>query len=232
MKKLSYLLILSSFTSMAQLAQLPDCNSLEVRLSKKPVACRGQIPEDIIFDIPEQKLNIEDLEKLFQGAESSGGRLVSPMAQPRIQEDLTPFPFSLQCHASLISDGGKKVSFLSKRAFTLNQSQYNSYLTPDTWKHFLIEGNQFDSSVLTPLDISPAVTLPYFKVSMTYNEEAQRFGYEVCESRSTLTGQALNCALGESPISAEETPSVIFNKKVQEGNTSVSFTLKVKCHRY
>lgn len=109
------------------------------------------------------------------------------------------------------------MSFLSKRAFTLNQSQYNSYLTPDTWKHFLIEGNQFDSSVLTPLDISPAVTLPYFKVSMTYNEEAQHFGYEVCESRSTLTGQA---------------PSVLFNKKVQDGNTSVSFTLKVKCHRY
>lgn len=213
--------------------ELPKCDSLAVRLAKEPIKCQGKVPNSIDFDLPEHQLNLEDLEKIFQGAESSGGRLVGPMNTPRIGNDLTPFPFRYSCDARLLSDGDKKLSWISFQQFLLTESSFNRVLYPTSWVHRLTASNDIDTSSFFSVPATPAVKIPLFEVKMDFNEDKEEFIFDLCEVKSDEEVRDLSCTSQIAPLSQRNSKAtMVYKKKLRSIETKVDFTLKVNCRRF
>lgn len=206
----------------------PKCSDVMVRLSPKPIPCIPDGLSDNLFDIPELGLNIEDLQNIFNGAESSGGHVVGPMNSPRRTRPITSFPFELTCQAKMLLDGGKKVSFLSTQSFQLSQSNYERYLSNSSWKHHLVKGSDINSQDLIPVEVAPKTVLGRFKVELSYNKYYHSFQLGLCEDLSTLTESKLSCSQSEASVDSDLF-KVSFQKRFKGKDKLVNQTIMITC---
>ncbi len=205
----------------------PLCSDVNVRLSLKPIPC---IPEfgHIDFDIPQMKLNFEELQNIFNGAESSGGHIVGPMNQPQRRRPLTDFPFTLKCEARMLLDGKKKVSFLSLQNFELNPNQYQFSLLPQQWEHNLIEGSDIYATQLIAVDVAPAVEVATYQVELSYNTFYDHLQLAICENQLGLQTKSATCAQTQGPVTSNPF-SVNLLKRFQGQGKVIHQTLMVTC---
>ncbi len=215
--------------SIIIIEEKPLCSDVEVRLSIFPIDCIPEIePIDIDFDIPEVQLDFDELQDIFNGAESSGGHIVGPMNQPQRRRPLTPFPFTLKCEARLLLDGKKKVSFLSTQEFELTANQYQLFLRPNQWQHNLILGSDIYTTKLISIDASPSVEITPFKIELSYNNFYDSFQLAACESKVGFDSKNVTCAQSNHPVRSQEL-SVSFQKRFQGDGKIVHQTLKLTC---
>lgn len=149
MKKL-ILLALMALTSTQALAQLPLCNSSEVRLSIKNPSCIGKFPPK--FDLPQLGLQFGDLEKIILGSESSGGHGITDPTQRPVNGMWIQMA-THQCQARFVIDGGKRVSWLLSADFALS-SGAQLVSSSRLWRGGVVEGNDIEATAL------PVATLP------------------------------------------------------------------------
>jgi len=221
---LSILFILASSSLFANdLLDLADgkkplCSSPFVRLSPKPIPCIPDLNDDGLFDIPSLELDLEDLEKIFEGAESSGGRVIGPMNTPRTNGmPVTPYPVYLKCEARLLLDGGKKVSFLSKQSFGLNSRNHTRLLYTDQWTHGITELSTLYPENWVRVPVTPKVEFKNYSVRLGYNSFSSKATLSVCEANLKTAG-------GETALTCSE---VEFNRYAYEANLRLN-TLVIK----
>ena len=233
--------LLFSFSSLAQsgLDSNNDgiklkCSDPVVRLSPVKIPCIPDGKKPIDFDIPELKIDFNDLEKIFQGAESSGGHTVGPMNFPRHRGGSLPGPALFNCKAELLSDGGKTLSFVSEQSFQLDQYRTFKMLYKDNWDHFLVEGNDFSSRPRVSVHRAPRVDISNYKVFIEYNKNRKKYSLLACESNySDESG------VKTSSCSLEEFSNFRKNIKTQmrsisddrQNNLIIKKTLKVSCKK-
>lgn len=90
-------------------SEIPNCDSPLVRLSRWPLQCQGKLPSK--FDIPALEINFSDIEKIIQGAESSGGRRRPDL----IDRTIGPMGMNFtthHCRVRLLIDSQTRVSWL------------------------------------------------------------------------------------------------------------------------
>ncbi len=180
----------------------PACSSAVVRLSVKPIPCIKDDLDSDLFDIPNLELDFSDLEDVFNGAESSGGHTIGPMNYPRrMGLPITPFPMALRCQAKLLSDGGKRVSFLSKQSFSLNAIQFTTYLFADRWLHGIALGAELNPSNWVEVPVSPAVELKNYSVTLGYNKKTNKLSLTACEGNLKTGGDSTVAACSEVEFS-------------------------------
>lgn len=215
------LLIGLSSPLMAKAAKTPpSCDSAIVRLSKKPIVCVPSMT-DIDFDIPGAELDIEDLKKIFQGAESSGGRIINPMHVPREMTPIAPFPFKYNCELKVVLDGNKRVSYLSKQELELNEMRYFVRLDKSAWKHGLVLENTVDAPMVAELDIAPEFGLDHLRVEVKFNDDKRELSLNACNE-----GGSLNCA---TSALTKEGGEVTLYSEVSSGPLQAKRTFKVSC---
>lgn len=241
MKIISLCLLFIVISASSTFVQANDelqlkCSDPIVRLSpvKLPCILDGKRPID--FDIPSLKIDFNDLEKIFQGAESSGGHIVSPMGMPRTARSMTPFPMLFNCKASLLSDGGKTISFLSEQTFQLDGKKHSQFLYNDSWRHFLIEGNDFSVTPKHKINTRPNISLDNYQVSLRYKKHGnkEKLILSVCEGNLSTTDlkKTSSCAVIEKTLSAKyyrvQLKSIIDDR---DQNLLIAKSLRVKCKR-
>ena len=225
MKTLSLIILLFGLNlAQAETAFKLKCSEPLVRLSLVKIPCidDGKIPAD--FDIPNLRLNLDDLEKIFQGAESSGGHLIGPMNMPRTLRSITPFPVLFNCKATLLSDGGKSISFLSEQKFQLDGQRFSKPLYRDKWQHFLIKGNDISERNRYPVSIEPQVSLNNYKVVLGYKNN--KLSISACDTNTSA------CAETQRLTRARKYKTqlkIIVDRQDQQ--LVIEKTLKVFCHR-
>ena len=160
----------------------PLCSSPLVRLSPKPIPCIPDLNDDGHFDIPELELDLNDLESILQGAESSGGHVIGPMNTPhRTGHPVTPFPVNLKCEARLLADGGKRVSFLSKQGFSISARAFSTYLYADQWTHGVTTNNELFPENWIKVPVTPNIEFNNYSVMLGYNNNSKKPILTLCE---------------------------------------------------
>lgn len=174
----------------------PLCSSAAVRLSLVKIPCKLDLDHDGLFDIPELELDLEDLESLFEGAESSGGHVIGPMNHPRRTRPVTPFRIYLRCEAKLLAEAGKKVSFLSKQNLGLSATEYSTFLYADNWRHGIVQGATLNPSVWTEVQVTPKIEFKNYSVHLGYDEKTGKLSLTACEGdlKSTLLEAVAACS--------------------------------------
>jgi hypothetical protein len=218
MKNFMALVLINIFVSTSALAvQSPLCSSSEVRLSLKPVFCIDDNLDLGDFDIPEVGLDLDDLQSIFDGAESSGGHGISPMNQPaptsrrRLLVDGV-----INCQLKLLTDGGKRVSFLSFLNLELTSHKPVAFLGGLDWSH----GLTTSGINWVGIDTAPSVGIP------NYSLEAYSQGEEISLSLCQSTGRNGTCVEGVfDQVSGES--SIRLSKLVE--SPYIFRDLKVSC---
>lgn len=197
-----YAVLVSAICLSAQAQQLsvPLCNSSEARLSLEPKNCIGD--QVINFDIPAIKLQLEDIRKILQGAESSGGRL-APNTQDRPIGTANILLPTHECQARLLLDGGVRVSWLLTSEFEVTE-EVASLLPANIWRSGLVVGNDINGTQ-HQVDELPAWGLS--NLSVKVGEE----GLTVCAESSCST----------SDLTSSSTLSLF--------NSQATLKLKVSC---
>lgn len=159
------------------------CDSSEVRLSKNPLSCLGDFPKD--FDIPAIKLNLEDLQRIFDGAVSSGGRVVGPMNTPRQVQPLGPEEFNMNCKVRILLDGGKRVSYLSTSQIELTNTSYFIPFAGLSFRHFLTPINDVDvNRFMVPAPKAPNVSMNDIFVEISYKKALKKYTLKACVQKN------------------------------------------------
>lgn len=159
-----WLVMIAGFSVQAQQNPLL-CNSSESRLLIDPKDCVG-VPT-IHYDIPTLKLQLEDVKKILQGAESSGGRLV-PHAQNRPIGTASLILPTHVCQARLLLDAGHRVSWLLLSEFEIAKNM-ETLLSVDLWDSGLVLGSNIDGQQY-PLDELPQWGLENLSVEVSDSE--------------------------------------------------------------
>lgn len=224
------ILSLSLFLSLSVSGAKPSCESALVRLALKPVPCINLGVPDTIFDIPELKLDLNDIEKIFQGAESSGGRVIGPMGQPRRVRPVTPFPINLHCELRLLADGGKRVSFLSFQKALLTQTEFKKTIPENQWFHGLISGNDINSTNWRAIPIAPKVNISNYNLELGYSGLQDELELNVCETFIGPMGRESSsfCAQGQAKV-YHKTIEATLKGSHKSGDYLAIKTLKVSC---
>jgi hypothetical protein len=164
---------------------VPFCDDAYVRLSPIKPNCIERKDQQV-FEIPTLKINKEDLEKILQGAESSGGRIINPGHNSRgMMSRRMGFstPFKYACKLRLMADGGKTLSWLSQTDLEINNYKPQAYVSRQDWSHGLIEGNDIDTEVtLTPL-VEPQIALDNYTIMFDMKEGSNKVSIEVCQTK-------------------------------------------------
>lgn len=189
MKLSAFLLLgLSLSMPMAQASDIslvvPFCDEAAIRLAPVKPKCIERKDEQI-FDIPTLKINKDDLEKILQGAESSGGRIAPGNQMRNMSRGLNRFstPFNYACEVKLLADGGKTLSWLSRTDFKITNYKPYASITRQDWEHGLIEGNDMDAEVtLIPL-VEPQVALDNYSVTFKMKEGSKKVALELCQNK-------------------------------------------------
>lgn len=209
----------------------PLCSSPLVRLSPKPIPCIQDVNDDGIFDLPELELDLNDLEDVFNGAESSGGHVIGPMGAPRRQGlPVTPFAMNLKCEARLLSDGGKRVSFLSKQSFDVSARNFSTYLYADQWVHGITSERNFYPENWVKVPVTPNIEFKNYSVMLGYNKSKGMPMLTVCEGNLKTAKQETVAACAEVEFSryayrAKARLKTLVIKK----NVRVQKTLDINC---
>jgi hypothetical protein len=162
MKSLLLFISLIGFVTIpSSFAEGKPCSPL-VKPEDQPGCEKVQGPSDIEWDIPSLKLNFEDLDQIFKGAESGGGYRTDPRRSfPSMRETEQPIAMdtkmllNLSCEARLLGDGGKTVSWLSTAKFVLNDSKKSHFIKTADWVNGLIKGNNLSSKPVIVKQIPP-----------------------------------------------------------------------------
>jgi len=186
-KEILTLLFVSFLSSLALASEVPQCSSSQVRLSLKPIYCLRADAPDGIFDIPEVGLDIDDIQAIFDGAESSGGHGISPMnsPSPTSRRQALPIQGTLHCRASLLTDGGKRVSFLSFFEDSVSTQNPGFNITNLDWRHGLID--QADQWV--GVSVAPSVGVENYSLKVFV--ENNQLVLSACLGKR---GEEQNCA--------------------------------------
>lgn len=210
------------------------CSSALVRLSPKPIPCIKDILEDGIFDIPSLELDFDDLDDVFNGAESSGGHVIGPMGSPRrTTGPITPFSIDLRCKATLLSDGGKRVSFLSKQNFELNALQFSTYLFADLWIHGIVQKIQVSKTNWVEVPVTPNVEFKNYSVSLGYNPVSSKLALTACEANLKTDDGSTVAACSEVEFSrySYRVKSRLKTLIIKE-NIRIQKTLDITCRQF
>lgn len=175
-----YAILFSAICLSAQAQQLsvPLCDSSEARLSLEPKNCIGE--QVINFDIPAVKLQLEDIRKILQGAESSGGRL-APNSQGRPAGMATILLPTHECQARLLLDGGVRVSWLLTSEFEVTE-EVASVLPSTIWQSGLVIGNDING---TQYQVNELPAWGLGQLSVKVGED----GLSVCAESSCSTSE-------------------------------------------
>ena len=143
MNKLLIFLIISLFPSLlwTREFEIPKCDSSEARLSRTRFLCEGVSPSQ--FDIPALKLQFSDLQKIVQGAESSGGRR-RPDILYRPGQTVGMQSPTHSCEARLLIDGGLRVSWLLTLAKEIGAGSVYQ-IAASEWSSGLVAGNDINA---------------------------------------------------------------------------------------
>lgn len=178
------------------------CNSSEARLSLTPKECVGA--PSINYDFPALKLQLEDVRKILQGAESSGGRLA-----PSTQYNPTGMANILlpthECQARLLLDTGLRVSWLLVSEFEVTKN-VAAVLPSRLWDSGLVLGNNIDGEQY-PLDELPQWGL-------------ENLSLEVSESKLTICANS-SCSSNESGLET----------KLTQYHQAAELQFKVSCQK-
>ena len=166
----------------------PLCKDGAVVLSKLEIPCELDLRGQLDFDIPELNLDLDSLELIFKnnrdsllGSESSGGREVGPLGRPlptATGRRRSGRPFHYQCKASLISDGGKTISYFSQTHFSLDQNHSKKMI--NKWSHFLFQGNEFPPQKLYPVEKAPSIGVPNYSFEILPTSRGEKYKFELC----------------------------------------------------
>lgn len=174
-----------NFGLQAQQSEDLLCNSSEARLSLTPRECVGA--PSINYDIPTLKLQLEDIKKILQGAESSGGRLApNILGRPSAGMANILLP-THECQATLLIDADLRVSWLLTSEFVLTQ-EVAAVLPQDLWNAGITVGSDIDGEQY-PVDIMPTWGLENLAVQV--GEE----GIIICANSSCSTNNEGNSTL-------------------------------------
>lgn len=232
----STLLFLSSlFFVSVNAIEIPDelkqwkCDSSEVRLSKDPIPCLGEFPDK--FDIPAIELNLEDLQKIFDGAVSSGGHVVGPMNSPRRARPLGPTYFSMNCKTKVLLDGGKRVSFLSTGSVKLSQTSYFVPFAGVSFKHFLTPINDVDTRYVVPAPRAPQVSFSDLYTEVTYKETTQKYSLKACVQKTDAASGSSEKSCSQTPFElTDENVSTVLTSTLTAPGFHVERTVQVSCN--
>lgn len=209
----------------------PLCSSPLVRLSPKPIPCIPDVNDDGIFDIPELELDLSDLEDVFNGAESSGGHTIGPMNAPRrTGMPITPFPMSLKCEARLLSDGGKRVNFLSKQSFNVSARNFSTYLFTDKWVHGITQERSLYPENWVQVPVTPKVEFKNYSVMLGFNYQSRMPMLTVCEGNLKTAKQETVAACAEVEFSrySYRAKTRLKTLTIKE-NIRIQKTLEINC---
>ena len=208
------------------------CSDPILRLSRKPIPCIPDNKQPSEFDIPKLRIDHKDLDKILQGAESSGGHTVSPMGFPS-RNNFIPFNVKLSCMASLLTDGGKTLSFLSEKKFGLDNTQTTAFLGDDDWDHFVFEGNDFNSKPKFPLLKIPQKIRPNYSVTLSYKKEQKKLSLRLCRNNIQTYNDVLtsSCTYVDKSLRRKYFKTLLnINYRFNERLT-IKKTMKVVCIR-
>lgn len=119
------------------------CDSSEARLSPISKYCQGKPATK--FDIPSLKLQLEDIKKILQGAESSGGRIV-PNHNPQPNRPSTILLPTHRCQARLLIDADLRISWLLTSEFEVTRN-VTSVIFERQWRGGITDTSDIDGSV-------------------------------------------------------------------------------------
>lgn len=196
--------LVSSWT-IADEAVLPLCSQAVVVLNPG-IPCRLDLNPPTEFNIPELELNFDNLDQIFMGAESSGGRVISPLGtdnnrRQSINGVVFNRDFNLKCHARLVLDGGKAVSYLSLQNFKLSNQSTQKKLQSIGWTHFVMKGNNPFPSKKYSVPSAPKQNINNFNIKVHKNQFNKKTVLQVCEEFSIKGGaiSKVSCAEIEKP---------------------------------
>lgn len=234
------ILTLALFAQPALTAQKVDlllCNDTDVVLSRTKIPCKGELHLPDKFDIPQLRINIEHIKKIFLGAESSGGgRVVAPANMRTVAptRPSLPYPIKLNCEARLVSDGGKRVSFLSLQDFKLNQYLNSTMLNKTGWAHFLMEGNSLYPAQRFAVSEAPAINIDRYSVTVNYTEgKKPSILLTVCENNLSESTKSFisSCSEALVPHYTHYIGTRLVSMEIsKEENLKIKKTLQVQCH--
>lgn len=230
MKKLTTLALFLSFSAHAQINL--GCKDPQVILTLRDVPCKQEIvlPEE--FDIPDLEINYDDIELIFEreneealGADSSGGGHAAPMGTARRAESEFQTNLQYSCEATLISNGEKKYEVLSKKSFTISNTQP---------AHFIVFNKHYIRDIGQPGEVYPLPNLPanlntsgfYFSLTNPDKSSARKetkMKIELCRLGMSTTSGSLNiCSEKIMPLESTE-----INLKLKTQSISRDNKLKV-----
>ena len=191
-------------------SNLPPCSSPLVRYSKLPVRCQssGNIDTSRPFDLPAERLNIEDIRSLFEAAESSGGGRPRPRTttdeeeQQQQQETTTSmeigFNFELKCELKMVNDTDLTILLLSTYSLELSNQVTNGIIYSSDWNHFLSSSRSFEPSSMIAIPKGADVSSSDVYIGLSSDEylspDNSNVNLELCASningrdRCLLTG--------------------------------------------
>lgn len=142
--------------------KLPLCKDPSVILSIKKIPCRfdERLPEN--FDLPNFEINLEDLHKIFQGAESSGGRIVSP-ARTHNRETAS---HKIKCEAKLLTKAGKTINFYSSQSLEGSLPGPALKTLEDEWFHAIVADEDIGFTTMTPVPLGPSIRLGDYEITV------------------------------------------------------------------
>ncbi len=178
------LLALTFIASSALFAgEAPNCDSPLVRLSRIPISCLGSVTDK--FDIPALKINFSDIEKIVQGAESSGGRRRPDISNLPMQPMGISKP-THSCEARLLIDSQTRVSWLLSQEIEVGS--YQSLLTPSSWSPGLTTSSDpFGPSL--PVIVRPDVGLLDVSAYTLQSEVSLCYGNIACAQTQLKAGE-------------------------------------------
>lgn len=162
------------FVFSLQASETPRCDSPLVRLSRWPVSCQGKLPSE--FDIPALEINFSDIEKIIQGAESSGGRR-RPDLQDRPMMPMGIARATHTCTARLLIDSQTRISWLLSRELEIGA--WTSQIRPKDWRAGLTTSlNPFAD--FFPVAVMPKIDLKNVSASVYESELNLCYGSDFC----------------------------------------------------
>jgi hypothetical protein len=184
---------------------LPLCTEAIVILNHG-IPCRFDLNPPTEFNIPELELNFNNLDQIFMGAESSGGRVISPLGSEHIRRQILNrpefnHPFELNCQARLVLDGGKTVSYLSIQNFKLTNLSAQKELLAKEWDHFVMKGNNPNPSKKYSVPTAPKQEINSFSVKVYKNKFNKNTVLQLCEvfAKNGKAISSASCAEIENP---------------------------------
>lgn len=183
------------------------------------------------FDIPELNMNYGQLDKLFMGAESSGGgRYVdeTPMRNRQISpRNLNNDDEVMSCKATLLLDSDQKIKYILKQdASATIDSNYIS-LYPSSWDYYVFSSDD-SSQTLYSVPMAPSIGINNY--SLEFIEHEKTISFTLCEAIATGIDTTKACIKGKSNKDSKTLKASLYGEiDLTEEFLKVKKTLTIHC---